>query len=160
MEIFIETLSKILLIFLSIQVNSMKNLDYYQSLPESPSVELMENEFDYLIDNLLLNLNFNDLLPILYELSDRQWNTYTIANDKIKNAVSEYLIKFIDVNSENDIDSALHISLAMGLSSVYFYILDNFNNIINVNVKNLINEYKREVVDITNPYIGIVRRLG
>lgn len=133
----------------------MKNLDYYQSLPESPSVELMENEFDYLIDNLLPNLSFNDLLPILYELSDRQWNTYTIANDKIKNAVSEYLIKFIDMNSENDIDSALHISLAMGLSSVYFYILDNFNNIINVNVKNLINEYKREVVDITNPYIGI-----
>lgn len=133
----------------------MKNLDYYQSLPESPSVELMQNEFDYLIDNLLPNLSFNDLLPILYELSDRQWNTYTIANDKIRNAVSEYLVKFIDVNSENDIDSALHISLAMGLSSVYFYILDNFNNIINVNVKNLINEYKREVVDIANPYIGI-----
>lgn len=137
----------------------MKNLDYYQSLPESPSVELMENEFDYLIDNLLPNLSFNDLLPILYELSDRQWNTYTIANDKIKNAVSEYLIKFIDVNSENDIDSALHISLAMGLSSVYFYILDNFNNIINANVKSLINEYREEIIDISNPYIGIVRRL-
>lgn len=138
----------------------MKNLDYYQSLPESPSVELMENEFDYLIDNLLPNLSFNDLLPILYELSDRQWNTYTIPNNKIKDAVSGYLVKFMDINSENDIDSALHISLAMGLSSVYFYILDNFNNIINVNVKNLINEYREEIIDISNPYIGIVRRLG
>lgn len=133
----------------------MKNLDYYQSLPESPSVALMENEFDYLIDNLLPNLNFNDLLPILYELSDRQWNTYTIADDKIKDAVSGYLIKFMNINSENEVDSALHISLAMGLPSVYFYILNNFDNIVNVNVKNLINEYREEIVDIANPYIGM-----
>lgn len=96
---------------------------------------MMENEFNYLIDNLLPNLSFNDLLPILYELSDRQWKTYTIANDKIKDAISCHLIQFMNINSEYEIDSALHISLGAGLPSVHIYILNNFDNITNENVK-------------------------
>lgn len=133
----------------------MNNLEYFKLLPEIMSYEDINEEFLRFIENLYLMNSMSENLDILVELSSRQWNTYKLAYKSIRDVITEYLIKNINLNSDEDIDSAIRISLALGLKDVYDFILSKVDNISNDNVVELLKEYQSEIKDISDPYCSI-----
>ena len=83
----------------------MNNLEYFKLLPEIMSYEDINEEFLRFIENLYLMNSMSENLDILVELSSRQWNTYKLAHKSIRDVITEYLTKNINLNSDEDIDS-------------------------------------------------------
>lgn len=56
-------------------------------------------------------------IEILRDLADRQWHTYELPSDNIRQQVSEYLIQHININNEDEVVLSMQISCALGLKN-------------------------------------------
>lgn len=131
----------------------MKNLQYYQFLPEKMCEDSIKTELIYFFQNDYIDKY--EQLQILDELAIRQWNTYSLIESNLRNKIDEFLIQTLDFSNEELVDIIIHISVAFGLVRTYNFILQNIPNIKDQKILNLINEYKQEIKDISNPYISL-----
>lgn len=131
----------------------MKSLQYYQLLPEKMCEHSIKTELIYFFQNDYIDKY--EQLQILDELAIRQWNTYSLIENNLSNEIDEFLIQTLDFSNEEIVDIIIHISVSFGLVRTYNFILQNIPNIKDQKILNLINEYKQEIQDISNPYISL-----
>lgn len=131
----------------------------FNELPDSiECVKLKE----YFIEFLICYCNSTDAFDIYYilnellELSDRQWHTYELLDQEIKQQLERYLKSIIDFEDEEIMDYILCIIPRLGLENLFEYILKNKINIHNENVMANINEAESEYGgEVNNPYAGM-----
>lgn len=134
----------------------MKDLQYYRNLPETISENRIVDELNHVLNCMKNQLSVEDSMEVLCELADRQWRTYQILSDKcLLRAIEDFLFKCIDFNCENVLDNIIHISIALGLKTVFDYIIESKHKIIDVNILNMVIDYEKEIIDISDPYIGL-----
>ena len=81
----------------------------YCDLPDYMEEELKKyfNEFIVLYGSSRTDIEY--ALDELFELSDRQWNTYEIIDEITKNNIERYLFNIISLESETIMDHILVI---------------------------------------------------
>lgn len=95
-------------------------------------------------------------LEELNELAGRQWHTYEILSDTIKEQIENYIFSIINYDSYEIMDLILVIIPKLGLKNLYRSIIEKQSNIYNVEVIKLIDEAKNEYGEtVANPYSGM-----
>lgn len=128
----------------------------FSNLPDYMTIDELKTNFEEFLkyyDNYYYNIE--EGLEDLYELADRQWHTYELLSDSLKEKIEEYLYKIIDLDSYPIIDWILVIIPRLGLENVFFTILKRKKYIKNIEVLKLIEEAEEEYGDtVSNPYSG------
>lgn len=100
--------------------------------------------------------NIHYALSELLELADRQWHTYKILDNRIKNQLEKYLKAIINFEDVEIMDYILSIIPLIGMSSLFDYIEIHKCNIQNTYVLNIITEAELEYKgNVENPYSGM-----
>ncbi len=134
-------------------------MTHYCELPDYvENSELKQHFIDYLIyysnntDKENIYYSLNELL----ELSDRQWHTYELIDEEVKEQLEKYLTSLINFEDEEIMDYILNIIPRIGLDKLFDYIIKNRNNIKNQNIKLNIDESIAEYGNsVNNPYSGM-----
>ncbi len=90
----------------------------FDELPDSLSEDTLEKYFNQIVDiyeSAKDNVNYIELSEAIYQLSERQWNTYKILDDKIKHKIDILIKNILDANSYDLIDNATSIIAYLGL---------------------------------------------
>ncbi|MCI6693794.1 MAG: hypothetical protein MR510_15215 [Clostridium sp.] len=128
----------------------------FSNLPDYMTIDELKTNFEEFLkyyDNYYYNIE--EGLEDLYELADRQWHTYELLSDSLKEKIEEYLYKIIDLDSYPIMDWILVIIPRLGLENVFFTILKRKKYIKNIEVLKLIEEAEEEYGDtVSNPYSG------
>ncbi len=105
---------------------------------------------------------YNNSTDVLYalnellELADRQWHTYELLEEDVREQAEKYLRSVIDFEDEEIMDCILCIIPRIGLGNLFRYILHNraliHNQIVLSNIAESENEYGDSV---DNPYSGM-----
>ena len=96
----------------------------FSNLPDYMTIDELKTNFEEFLkyyDNYYYNIE--EGLEDLYELADRQWHTYELLSDSLKEKIEEYLYKIIDLDSYPIMDWILVIIPRLGLENVFFTIL-------------------------------------
>jgi len=72
----------------------MKTLDYYRNLPDVMSSTEVAAEFAEILSDPDCAHISHDTVAVLSELSERQWNTYTLLGNHVRGEVERLLEKF------------------------------------------------------------------
>lgn len=84
-------------------------------MPESE----ISTEFLEIINSFKKNgLSRDDFLECIFELSDRQWHTYSIMQVSLKEKIEDILVSILDVSSLEQIEYILGIVPRLGLTKV------------------------------------------
>lgn len=117
-----------------------------------------------------LELLFEDFLPShaqdknvedesldeLFELAERQWNTYRKLNSHLIEKIQTYLLQGVNLESPQSMDILLSIIPRLGLTTVFNRILEHRSNIQNIEVRKLIDEsYAEYGTHVDDPFWGI-----
>lgn len=131
----------------------------FSTLPDSLECDKLKG---YFIEFLVCYCNRTDGLDIYYilnellELADRQWHTYELLNQEIKQQLERYLQSIINFEDEEIMDYILCIIPRLGMGNLFDYILKNRTNIHNENVKINIREAESEYgCNVDDPYAGV-----
>lgn len=131
----------------------------FYELPDSIDYVKMK---EYFIEFLICYCNNTDVSNVYYvlneliELSDRQWHTYELLDNEIKEQLEKYLKSIIDFEDEQIMDCILCIIPRLGMGKLFRYILENKMNIKSQNVLHNILESEIEYgKEVDNPYFGM-----
>lgn len=88
--------------------------------------ELKNKFFEFLIcySNDTTEHNVNYALDELFELADRQWNTYELIDSEVKCQVEKYIMSIIDFENEEAMEPILCIIPRLGLKNLFQYLLE------------------------------------
>lgn len=130
----------------------IRDLNYYtyeipESMTEKEVMDLFQNFFKH---DRHLN-NKKDNIKILVEISARQWRTYSLVEESIKKGVDEYLRGISNIDDLDEVDDLIQIAISLGSKDLYEYIINNAKN---KDVLEMIAEYQREIIDISDPYVS------
>jgi len=131
----------------------------FEGLPDYLSVEILEMYFNQVIDYYYENIesvNLIDLLEGLFHLAERQWHTYHLLNEEIKERIESIIVEIIDPNSFEILDSVTSIIALLGLTKSFQALkkLDKRNLIFPV--RELIEETIKELDGhVENPYSSL-----
>lgn len=98
----------------------------FHELPDSIEYNSMKEYFwEYLsyYCNNTNSANVNYALSELLELADRQWHTYELLEEDIKEHIEKYLKQVIDFENTEIMDYILCIIPRIGLGNLFSYIL-------------------------------------
>ena len=131
----------------------------FYKLPDSIEYDKMKEYFREYLSYYCNNTNSANVkyaLSELCELADRQWHTYKVLEDSIREMIEKYLKTVIDFEDEEIMDFILCIIPRIGLSNLFSYILHNkgviHNNVVLLNIEESEKEYGDSV---NNPYSGM-----
>ena len=128
----------------------------FHELPDSIECDKMKEYFEEYLSYYCNNTdsaNVDYALSELLELADRQWHTYELLEESVKEKVDKYLKSVIDFEDEEIMDYILCIIPRIGLSNLFSYILQNKGFIHNQAVLYNIAEAEKEYGDsVDNPY--------
>ena len=131
----------------------------FHALPDSIEYAKMKELFEEYLSYYCNNTNsenMNYALSELLELADRQWHTYQLLEEGIKEKVERYLEAIIDFEDAEIMDYILCIIPRIGLSNLFRYILQNKNAIQNQDILlNIIESENEYGDDVDNPYSGM-----
>ncbi|MGE6630414.1 hypothetical protein [Bacillus sp. NPDC077027] len=131
----------------------------FDELPDSLSEGTLENYFNQLVDiyeNSKDNISYIELTEAIYQLSERQWHTYKILNDKIKNEIDILMKNILDANSFDLIDNATSIIAYLGLPESFKALQEMLQENLSDEVRELIEETIEELEgNVENPYSGL-----
>lgn len=133
----------------------MKTTDYYEDLPDSMSREELSQEFaEVLVANLETDAEI--VSEALFALSERQWNTYELADEKLRASVSEAILKLWDDDDADRADLLLGVISRMGLGDVLRQLRKKDPSSYSKNVRNSLEEAIGEFGDtVDDPYFGM-----
>lgn len=128
----------------------------FYELPDSIECDKMREYFEEYLSYYSNNTDSSNVdyaLSELLELADRQWHTYELLEESIKEKVGKYLKSVIDFEDEKIMDYILCIIPRIGLGNLFSYILQNKVFIHNQAVLSNITESENEYGDsVDNPY--------
>ncbi len=131
----------------------------FYELPDSIEYDKMKEYFGEYLSyycNNTNSANVNYALSELFELADRQWHTYELLEEGVKEKVEKYLKTVINFEDEEIMDYILCIIPRIGLSNMFNYILQNKGSIQNREVlSNIIASEKEYGDSVDNPYSGM-----
>lgn len=133
----------------------MKTIDYYEDLPDSISQEELNQEF---AEVLAANLkNDADLVSeALFALSERQWNTYELAESQLRVDVSALVFKLWDDDDANRAELLLGVISRMGLGEVLRQLRSKDLSSFSSDVRNALAEAISEFGDtVDDPFSGM-----
>ncbi|MBS7532048.1 hypothetical protein IC619_016570 [Hazenella sp. IB182353] len=134
------------------------NLSIFEELPDYMSKEKLEMYFNQVIDYYKStdNVNIMKLSEVIYELSDRQWRTYTCLDEEIRQKMDLIIKEIIDPYSYELMDTLLSIIALLGLKESYQKLKEVDMTTISADVKKMIEEMFDELDgSISNPYSGL-----
>ncbi|KXJ38116.1 hypothetical protein AX282_18210 [Bacillus spizizenii] len=135
------------------------DISKFDELPDTLSVETLEEFFNEVIDicaNKKDNVSNIELSEAIYQLSERQWNTYKILDGKIKHKVDIVIRDLLDPNSYDLMDNATSIIAYLGLPESYKALQEMIKENLSDDIKELIEETIEELEgNIENPYSGL-----
>ena len=131
----------------------------FHELPDAIECGKMKEYFEEYLSHYSNNTNsenVNYALSELLELADRQWHTYQLLEECVKEKVERYLEEIIDFEEAEIMDYILCIIPRIGLSNLFSYILQNKSSIQNREVLLNITESENEYGgNVDNPYSGM-----
>lgn len=131
----------------------------FDELPDSLSEDTLEKYFNQIVDiyeSAKDNVNYIELLEAIYQLSERQWNTYKILDDKIKHKIDILIKNILDANSYDLIDNATSIIAYLGLPESFKALQEMIKENPSEEVRELIEETIEELEgNFENPYSGL-----
>lgn len=131
--------------------------DYYQNLPDYMSTDELKVEFNNFLKNIEANeYDLLDALQSLIELADRQWHTYELINEMLKEKIEDWLMRVIDFNSEEIIEYETSVIGRLGLSKLFSLMKDALSSDLKNEVRQIIVETIAEIGDhVIDPYHGM-----
>lgn len=134
-------------------------LTHFNELPDFLDKSTLKNCFINFLITYANNTNSNNVsyvLEELLELADRQWHTYELLDNDVKNQLEKYIINILDFENEEIMDYIMCIIPRIGLKKVYDYIVNIKDSITNCNVKKILEESISEYGDsVSDPYSGM-----
>ncbi|MCJ2144894.1 hypothetical protein ABE057_16970 [Bacillus paralicheniformis] len=131
----------------------------FDELPDSLSEDTLEKYFNQIVDiyeSAKDNVNYIELSEAIYQLSERQWNTYKILDDKIKHKIDILIKNILDANSYDLIDNATSIIAYLGLPESFKALQEMIKENPSEEVRELIEETIEELEgNVENPYSGL-----
>lgn len=93
----------------------MKDISYYESLPELLGEENLHSEFVGVLDAYGHGKYGGVIVKIILELSDRQWNSHSYMDETLKSRVEDVLLKVWDGTDLEYVEDVIAISARLGL---------------------------------------------
>lgn len=131
----------------------MKDLKYYENLPETLSEYRVELEILELLDNSQ-KYEVDDLLNCLYEISLRHILNYSLLNDSLISKLDSFIKKYWNVRSVENTESILGNVINFGLQDSYIYMISKGYTISNEGVKKEIADTYNEIGDSVDKKTG------
>lgn len=132
-------------------------LEFYRALPDyMPVEELKKLFYDFLNRVMASEYDLVEALESLLELADRQWHTYELLDQDIKNEIEDWLISVNDFNSEEVIEYVTSIIGRLGLVKLYAIVKASLKNNLRKEVQKVIEETVKEIDEhAEDPYFGM-----
>jgi hypothetical protein len=135
-----------------------QNLERIANLPDSMSCEVLENEFQKLLQvTKHVDIRSDELLLEAYfELSERQWHTYKSLNADILNQIDLQLISLWNTSSIESTELLIGIVARLGLIKTFERIKETLNEELPEEVRQEILESIKEFGNtVDDPYSGV-----
>jgi hypothetical protein len=133
----------------------MKTLAYYESLPDSMTSRQLREEF---VDVLAADPKSDAKLisEALFALSERQWNTYELADEQVRTDVATMALTLWNDHDAELAEALLGITSRLGLGCVLKHLQERDSALFSANVGRLVSEAVSEFGDtVDDPYSGM-----
>jgi len=133
-------------------------LDDYADLPDYMTTEELEKHFTELIDlaEKVSRVNDEKVSQALYELSDRQWHTYEMLSDTIKEKIEYWINKAWNTKSTELIENITSIIGRLGLVESFELVKKSINEDISDEIKEILEITIKEINGhIDDPYYSM-----
>ncbi|MBU8683514.1 hypothetical protein MOE23_01055 [Bacillus haynesii] len=131
----------------------------FNELPDSLPEDTLEKYFNQIVDiyeSAKDSVSYIELSEAIYQLSERQWHTYKILDDKIKHKIDILIKNILDANSFDLIDNATSIIAYLGLPESFKALQEMIKENPSEEVRELIEETIEELEgNVENPYSGL-----
>ena len=97
----------------------MKNFEYYASLPDFMTKEGLEMAFAELLNEFEPEKNGSaELIKSLVQLSERQWHTYSLLDDSLRERIEHCLLSLWNGHDLEQAEEVISIMASLGLESI------------------------------------------
>ncbi|MFZ6780787.1 hypothetical protein ACO0LD_28475 [Undibacterium sp. Ji83W] len=139
----------------------MDEFDRISALPDELTYHQLEHEFACIIERIKSapeNQDSDILMSALFELADRQWNSYSLLSDTFRHQLDLLVLKIWSKDSLDSTEALMGIIARLGLTNA-------FSKVILTNPHELKDEIKTEIASaivefgdtVDDPYFGIRR---
>lgn len=133
-------------------------LEDYADLPDYMTTEELEKHFAKLIDlaEKVSSVNDEKISEALYELSDRQWHTYEMLSDTLKEKIEDWVNKAWNTKSPELIENITSIIGRLGLVKSFELVKKSINEDISDEIKVILETTIKEINGhIDDPYYSM-----
>ena len=129
----------------------MKGLEYYEQLPDYMSVDQLDAEFREFLSNAERIQPDLAYVESLLALSERQWHTYELLVNDLRNRISLFLVDVWKDDDVEEADAILSITGMLGLPAVLDFLsskaTDSFSPDVRKSVKEAFDEFGSTISD-------------
>ena len=125
----------------------VKEVRYFEGLPETMSQVDVERELEELIDTKC-NYQASCFLDALYEISSRQVLNYNLLRGQLPKRLSVIVLDMWNRESIDSTETCISIIFNLGLQSAWELIIENVNLIHNIKVRSEIVSAYKEAGDV------------
>lgn len=136
---------------------SMKNFEYYASLPDFMTKEELETAFTELLDEFEPEKNGSAvLIKSLVQLSERQWHTYSLLDDSLRERIEHCLLCLWSGHDLKQAEEVISIMASLGLEAINTFLASRSPKDVSPEVFNEISLALSELgSSVSDPYIGM-----
>ncbi|MGY2399730.1 hypothetical protein [Pseudomonas sp. SDO5271_S396] len=135
----------------------MKNFEYYASLPDSMTKEGLEMAFAELLNEFEPEKNGGEeLIKSLVQLSERQWHTYSLLDDSLRERIEHCLLSLWNGHDLEQAEEVISIMASLGLEAINTFLASRSPKDVSPEVFNEISLALSEFGgSVSDPYIGM-----
>ncbi|BBB68499.1 hypothetical protein UNDYM_4246 [Undibacterium sp. YM2] len=137
----------------------MDELDRISAFPDELTQHQLEHEFACIIERIKSapeNQDCDILMSAVFELAERQWNSYSLLSDTFRHQLDMLVLKIWSKDSLDSTEALMSIIARLGLTNA-------FSKVILTNPQELKDEIKTEIASaivefgdtVDDPYFGI-----
>jgi len=135
----------------------MKNFEYYASLPDFMTKEGLEMAFAELLNEFEPEKNGSaELVKSLVQLSERQWHTYSLLDDSLRERTEHCLLSLWNGHDLEQAEEVISIMASLGLEAINTFLASRSPKDVSPEVFNEISLALSEFSgSVSDPYIGM-----
>ena len=131
----------------------MKSPEYYERLPDDMTVDQLDAEFREILSVPASDRSELVYVDSLHELSERQWHTYNLLGNDLRDKTSLVLTELWKDDDVEMADTILGITGMLGLPSVMDYLSSRPTESFSPDVKKSVRDaFKEFGATISDPY--------
>ena len=136
--------------------NQMKTLNYYRGLPDVMRTTEVATEFETVLNDPTVPQAPHEAATVLNELSERQWNTYTLLDTVVRRDVERLLEKLWRDDDADLAEALFSIAGKLGLPSFLSFVSQRRAAQMPAAVQAVVADCIAELQDtIEDPYSGL-----